>query len=209
MIQWSAEILDQLLAPDASKFVEADIPDMSLAFSQSSHWVANYFLNSLTRKYNNQMHAYAHNYLRRTSAAFKSHEQARSKTLAFLAAGGQSPAKYSEAIFHWENYLTQSWLGYAILIKIFKVSAFEKNDGSTEQRLNMLYNQSKHAESCIERGVFPIGSTLTVWLECEGLCSVTTRLTYFETGEILSGLARYADILQNPETAAEQMRLLS
>lgn len=147
------------------------------------------------------MNAYAYNFLRRAQYAFSEHHQARESTLAFLVNGGQSASRYAEALFHWECFLGQAWHAFALLITAWQGKAYERNDGSTEQRLNALYNQMKHVESRIENGQMIPGATVPVWLENKGLMSVDASLTYAETGEILKDLAKYADALMNPKTA--------
>ena len=209
MIQYSTDILDTNIAPGVSKFTMADIPNMSNWSSESTSWIANYFLNTTyDAKFAPAMHAYAYNFLRRAVYAFKEHENARIKTLEFLATSPPSPSHYVMALFHWETYLGQCWHAYALLVKAWDGRAFDKNDGSVEQRLNALYNQMKHVESRIDNGQMIPGATVPVWLENEGLCSIDTRLTYAETGEILKDIAKYADVLMNPKTAKENFNAL-
>jgi hypothetical protein len=203
-VQFSSAILDTHIAPGVSAFNEADIPDMSSWANASSHWIANYFLNSaLGVSFAPPMNAYAYNYLRRAQYAFSEHAIARSSTLAFIANGGQSPRNYADALFHWENFLGQAWHAYGILITAWKGKAFEKNDGSVEQRLNALYNQMKHVESRIDNAQIIPGATVPVWLENQGLRSIDASITFVETGEVLKELAKYADALSDPKTAKE------
>ena len=49
MGKFSNEVIDKFIAPDASSFTDADIPDMSGYDDQSLHWVDNFFLNSVLR----------------------------------------------------------------------------------------------------------------------------------------------------------------
>lgn len=197
-VQFSTAILDKHIAPGVSAFTEAEISDMSSWSKESSHWVANYFLNSaLSATFAPPMNAYAYNFLRRAQYAFAEHHLARESTLAFVAGGGQSPRGYADALFHWECFLGQAWHAFALLITAWEGKAFEKN-GSVEQRLNALYNQMKHVES---RGQMIPGATVPVWLENDGLRSVDVNLTYTETAEVLKEIAKYADALSNPKTA--------
>jgi hypothetical protein len=207
--QFSAVILDSHIAPGASTFSKAEIPDMSTHAKESRYWVANYFLNCvLTAQFGPPMNAYAFNFLRRTQAAFNQHQLAREKTLAFLAGGGQSVTAYVDALFFWESFLGQSWHAFALLATAWDGRVFEKNDGSVEQRLNALYNQMKHVESRIENGQMIPGATVPVWLDDDGLRSIDTRLDYAETASVLGELAKYADILMNPRTAKEEIKKL-
>ena len=209
MVQFSDEILNTNIAPGVSAFTTADILDMLSWAPESRFWIANYFLNTTySAKFAPEMHAYAYNFLRRATYAFKEHEQARAKTAEFLALRPPSPSHYAMALFHWENFLGQCWHAYALLITAWSGRAFEKDDGSVEQRLNALYNQMKHVESRIESGQIIAGVTVPVWLENEGLCSIDTRMTYAETAEVLKDLAKYANALMNPKTAKDSLSAL-
>lgn len=208
-IQYSAEILDKHIAPGVSAFTTAEIPDMTGHDPESSHWLANFFLNSVFRaSFSPPMRAYAFNFLRRAQFAFAEHARARTSTLAFLNRGGQSIERYAEALFHWECFLGQSWHGYALLVTAWDGKAFEKGDGSVEQRLNALYNQMKHVESRIENGQMPSEATVPVWLENEGLRSGDATLTFAETADVLKDLARYATALMDPKTARAKLGAL-
>jgi hypothetical protein len=206
MVTFSAHVLDLNLAPSVSAFTAADIPDASTYSKESPHWVANYFLNcTLRAAFSSPMHAYAYNYLRRAQHAFAEHQMARSCTLDFLASGGQSLRRYVDALYHWECFLGQSWHAFALLVKAWEGRAFEKNDGSVEQRLNALYNQMKHVESRIENGQMAPDATVPVWLENQGLRSVDEHLSFAETADILRELAKYADALMDPLTAKQKL----
>jgi hypothetical protein len=203
-VRFTASFLDRHIAPSVSTFTSAEIPDMSSWSNESSHWIANYILNSaFSASFAPPMNAYAYNYLRRAQYAFSEHHLARLSTLAFIGGCGQSPRVYVDALFHWECFLGQTWHAFALLITAWEGRAFDKNDGSVEQRLNALYNQMKHVESRIENGQMIPGATVPVWLENEGLRSVDANLTYTETAEVLKEIAKYADALSNPATAKE------
>ena len=201
-MMFSSAVLNRHIAPGVTEFTAAEIPDMTSWSKESAHWIANYFLNaSLSGDFAPPMNAYAYNFLRRAQYAFSEHELARGSTVAFVSGGSKSPRGYAEALFHWENFLGQAWHGFSILVTALGGKAFEKNDGSMEQRLNALYNQMKHVESRIDNGQMLPGATVPVWLDNSGLRSVDAQLSYAETGDALKELAKYADALSNPTTA--------
>jgi hypothetical protein len=205
-IRFSSAIINQNIAPEVSTFNSADIPDASQFSKESANWVANFFLSCTFRgAFAPPMHAYAYNYLRRAQHAFTEHQLARDSTMAFLASDGQSITHYVEALYHWECFLGQSWHAFASLVKAWDGKAFDKNDGSVEQRLNLLYNQMKHVESRIENGQMIADAIVPVWLENDGLRSIDTHLTFQETAEVLRELAKYADALMDPRTAKEKL----
>ena len=164
-VTFSTAILDTHIAPGVSAFTAAEIPDMTSWSKESSHWIANFFLNSVfSGSFAPPMNAYAYNFTRRAQYAYSEHELARKSTLAFIVSGGQSPRRYADALFHWECFLGQAWHAFTILDTAWKGKAFEKNDGSVEQRLNALYNQMKHVESRIDSIQMIPGATVPVWL---------------------------------------------
>lgn len=209
MVQFSDYLLEKHIGPGASKLTEVDIPDMSMWTPESSHWIANFFLNSaFGSRFSEPMQAYAYNFLRRAVYAYNAHNQARAMTLKFLAADRQSPNHYAMALFHWETFLGQSWHAYGQLVKAWKAQAFKPKDGSVEERLNTLYNEMKHVESRIENGQMIPGATIPVWLENAGLRSIDSHLSFTETAEVLKDLAKYANALMNPATARAQLALI-
>lgn len=207
MAKFTNYVIDKFIAPDASSFTQADIPDMSDHDEQSTHWVANFFLNSVFRiAWKPPFNAYMYNYMRRAEAAFLEHDHARSETLSFIESGMQSPRKYTAALFHWESFLGQSWHAYKTLQTCFSIELYQSGDDSVEERLNKLYNQMKHVESRIENAQMPASATVPVWLTNEGLVSIDAALTFAETGEVLADVAKWANILQDPLSAPEKLR---
>lgn len=72
---------------------------------------------------------------------------------------------------------------------------------AVEERLNKIYNQMKHAESCIENGQVVPGAPVPVWLANTGLQSIDASLTFAETGDVLADLATYANQMMDPKGA--------
>lgn len=198
----SAKVRDELIGAPVSAFDKAKIPDMSVI---EPYWVAAFLLCNLGRaKFGDPMQAYAFNFLRRVESAFAEHQLARSASLSFVQSGGQILIRYVQALFHWETYLGQAWHAYALLMNAWKFRAFEKNDGSLEDRLNTIYNEMKHVETRIEKGQMPQGAMLPVWLDNQGLRSADKHLTFEETADVLKELAKYANVLVDPLTAMEK-----
>lgn len=201
---------DRFIAPFMSTFTEADMPDMSNHCDQSSDWLSNFILNSILRvNVSSPYRQYIFNYLRRAEAAFRQHDLARKATLDFLQSNRQSASLYMMAIFHWEVFLSQSWHAYSLIMKMLSIKKiFESGDQSLEDRLNRLYNQSKHAETTIENGNIPEDATIPMWLTNNGLSSNNTHLSYEDTAEILREISKFAQILQDPLTMEEKLRNL-
>lgn len=204
MARFAKHVLDKFLAPYVSNFRHAEIPDMS---GESSSWLSKFFLNSvLRRSYTDPFRQYVFNFLRRVEGAHVAHQCARSATRRFLDGSRQSMSQYMEAILHWESFLAQSWMAYALTEHLTGARPFEQGDGSVEQRVNLLYNRSKHSDQAIKAGQLPSYGTIPVWMEDDGLHGVDIMLPWEKTGEVLQDLSKFANMLEDPCTLADKVK---
>jgi hypothetical protein len=203
-MQPTSEFKDRFIAPEMSSFTTVAMKDLTAVSDEQGHWLLNFVLNSSLRaQMDGPDRQRFFNLLRRTEAAFREYELARSMTLAHLAQ--QNPNAVSEyllAIGHWEVFLSHTYQAYCLLV-MGRPVLFDKSDGTALQRLNLLYNRSKHAESAIASRQLPEDGTLPVWLKDDGLHSIDSHLTFDEIADILETLARLADVLQDPLTVTE------
>ncbi len=194
---FSAYVLDKFVAPEMSKFTEADIRDMSNTDKEQEHWLANFILNNVLRAtFHTPQRQQFYNFLRRSHSAFRAYADAREATLQHLA-NPDGFLAYIEAIGHWESFLGYCWQAYCFVGQ-GKTRWFEKNDGSVHQRLYALHHRAKHADLAIEHGHYIEDSPLCVWLTNDGLKSTETTLSFVECAEILEDLARAASTVQDP-----------
>jgi hypothetical protein len=215
MGRFAGWVLDRYIAPRASDFTSAEIPDMSSDDPQPRHWVDSHFLNNVLRgSLDPRLGAYVVQYLRRAEAAHAEHARAREKTLAVLKSEVFSPSRYSVMLLHWEFFLAQAWQAYALLggfigaVTHSDHRIFRAGDRSVEQRLNSLYNATKHSDSRIANGQIPDGTVSPVWITNVGIEATEVVLTFAETGEILSDLAKWANILSDARSISEKVRML-
>jgi hypothetical protein len=203
-LQPTNDYLDKFVAPGYSAFTAATIPDMSAVSQDQERWVANFILNGSMRvTLDDDTRRTWYNFLRRAEGAFLEYEEASRLTLAHLA--NPSPRRYIRAIGRWEQYLSEAYRAWAVLVRGEKV-LFAKEDGSIIQRLSLLYNRTKHVESAINSGQLPPDGTIPVWLTNDGLEAVDGELTFVEIAEILGDLSKWADAVQDPLTLQETIR---
>jgi hypothetical protein len=194
---------DKFVAPEISSFTEASISDLS---GLQERWLVSFILNSgLVVQLDDATRRTIYNFLRRAEAAFREYNSARQMTLAHLAnPNPDAVSEYIIAIGHWEVFLSDAYQAWCLLARGQKI-LFTPGDGSTMQRLNLLYNRTKHAESAIIAEQLPPDGTLPVWLKNDGLRSVESSLTFEEIAEMLKDLAVWADAAQNPATMREKI----
>ena len=201
---WS--VFDEFMATDASGFTEAAVPEIGSTHPGSKHWVSNYFLNSVFRgQYGSPTRELVAVLLRRVTIAFEEYDLAKARTDEFVQRrlDGQQPMRvYLSALHHWEQCVAAAWQAVAAWTKLTGEQAFEPDadSPSAEERLNHLYNGSKHTDSkIVTPGQMPESGPLAVWLTNEGLRSVEHLLTWSELAEVLDELAKAADLLQDPK----------
>ena len=194
------------MATVASVFTEAAIPEIASTHPQSAHWLSNYFLNSALRaQYGSPTRELVSALLRRVTIAFEEYELAKARTDEFVQRrrDGQQPMRtYLSALHHWEQCLAAAWQAVAAWMKLTGERAFDPDPvaPSAEERLNHLYNWSKHTDGkIVSPGQMPKAGPLAVWLSNEGVRSVVHLLTWSELAEMLDELAKAAALLQDPK----------
>jgi len=189
-----------------SKFARALIPEPPRT---AAPWLLTFVLNSLDAKLESPPYAHLLNFMRLTEAAFRDYVMAREQTERYLHRPPTSDdiSDYMAAVHGWEVFLADAdhaLVSFSMNSKIL----FTKGDGSLEGRLRTLYNESKHSSSVVQSGLLPAGSTLSMWLESDGLHSLTSHVTFEELAGILNDLGNWADATQNPATAYETLKAL-
>jgi len=196
------EFKDRFVAPEISSFTEASIPDLS---ELQERWLVSFILSSFVVQLDDATRRTFYNFLRRVEGAFREYSSARQMTMAHLAnPNPDAVSQYIIAIGHWEVFLSHVYQAWCLLARGQKI-LFTPGDGSIMQRLNLLYNRTKHAEKAITAEQLPPDGTLPVWLKNDGLHSVESRLTFDEIAKMLEDLAVWADAAQNPATMREKI----
>jgi hypothetical protein len=207
-MRFSNYFLDEFVAPGLSEFTVAKIPDLRAAFPQAPHWLANHILNSAFRaRFKHGIRQLIIGYLRHSSSSFDAYHRAREITVMFIqgrSIGEQPISLYFSAVDAWETFILQS----GMVIDLFRhlndgKGAFNKNDGSPEQRLYTIANQIKHTASCIASGQCTEKDILPLWLRNNRLESFGLSVTFNEAAQVLTGVSKLADKLQDPNGSAE------
>jgi hypothetical protein len=202
-MEFSANILDEHVAPGYSAITIATIPDLRESHEAAEHWLANHLLNAILRsRYSDHVRALVIGFLRRASAAFSAYHKARELTLTFVEerGKGKQPIRlYYDAIDAWEQFALQINMATDLFKHLnSNIGAFAKNDGSPEQRLYDIANQVKHTAGCLASGQCTDKDTVPLWLSNAGLNSFGIAVSYAEAAGVMSAIARLAERLQDP-----------
>lgn len=191
--------LDKFVAPKMSELTECNIPDMSNYSSRSDHWVSNFvFISLFGPQVELKLNQHAFFFLLRAEAAFREYDSAKGALCDYLSGERERVSVYFKALFHFETCIAQMYQAFDQTM-IFgeritgeKKLLFEQDDGSVYERLNKLYNYSRHAADNI-----PEDSTLPVWLTNTGIEAKETSISFTELADLLSEIGDSADTILN------------
>lgn len=181
--------LDTFVAQDMSKLTQLSINSLAEEFPNADKWFAQFVLRRIFQRHvPDEKAALAFVIVRRTHAALQEWE------LAHAAAQGdmRSVATYFSVLRHLESCLSAVWQGLAFARKSLGQDLFKKGDGSTYERINAIYNVSRHfdPEKDLQQG-----DTHRVWLSDDALHTREQTVTFDELREAIGMLARVSEKL--------------
>lgn len=206
MAEWNPDILRKYAAPGIAEFTSAEIPDLSEDFPQAPYWLANHFLNSVFRgPFTGKLRQMVLEFIRKSQAAFFAYHRARNETLQYL--GESAPRypsfqQYYNSINEWEIFV----LHVQMAIDLFNfmnegVRAYEKDDGSKEERVCAIANHIKHIADRVKKGHVEEYQNVPLWLTNAGISSLEgSAFSFVEASEILRNIAQLAEDLHDPAT---------
>ena len=189
--------LDTFFAQEISSLTSCDAPDLSDEFEQSEYWVNNFILNSIFRvNIKVELKPLIFGVLRRAQMALVEYENGRVALLDFLGGPKERISVYFRALYHVEIAATLLYQGYELISKLVDKPLYEPGDDSPIQRLNAVYNISKHLES----STIEEGHLHAVWLTNAGIAASRARLSWNEFGKLITDLGRLADGVSDPSS---------
>jgi hypothetical protein len=150
------------------------------------NWIAVFVLNSaLNSTIDARKYAYSLNFLRRVEGAISSYREATATLLDYVQSPGRSISTYFRCLSHFEFCIGQLWQAHRLLSKPGNVRLFEQGDGSTEERLNKIYNATKHMEGRIADGTMPEDSPSVLWLTNREISCMDASVSFAELETML------------------------
>jgi hypothetical protein len=196
----STEMLNKFVAPGISELEQNSAPELMSRFPGSEHWIEIFLLNSMIgATLVGTTRPVVLNFLRRVETALQEYTEANNHLNSYLSGSKQAISKYFSSVLHYEHAIAMTYQACMLLRDIYhEKNFFEKGDRSPIERLNLLYNHTKHIEKILASGALPNGYSIPMWISNTGLhCSVSS-LTFAELADILEVLATNADRLHAP-----------
>jgi hypothetical protein len=192
----SNHALDRFVSQQITQLTECNAIDLSQVFDQADSWIENFVLNSIFRTQVKQEYKpFIFAILRRAQMALVEHEYGRMALQDYAGGNKNRISVYFRSLYHFEIAVNLTYQAHDFFMKITKKSLFNKNDSSQLERLNRIYNVSKH----LEPSTIPNSHLHAVWLSNEGLCISSTVLKFEELADMVKDICKLADKLSNPQ----------
>ena len=190
--QPSNYLLDNYIAHKLSELTQCHAPELK----DDAKWLNNFILNSVFRvQLPAKLRAYVFNFLRRTEGATSAYRAALAEINEYLNTPRNVISPYFRALSHIEICIGQCYQGYELLARASGESIYTHGDGSPEERLQIVYVDSKHMDRMIAGDKLPDEATAGLWITNTGIASARGALTFVELHGILSNMHSLAERL--------------
>lgn len=187
--------LDNFVAHQLSLLTECGATEVAV----NANWLSTFILGSIFNfRLLPPQRAYIFNFLRRAEGAFSAYGIARASLIEYVETPSNVVSPYFKALLNFELCIAQCCQAYELLRTASGENTFEKGDCSKEERLNTLYNDSKHLDDRIDKGSIPTEATVPIWITNRGLESAGAELSFSEILEILQHVSWLAERLSKP-----------
>lgn len=178
--------LDTFVAQDMSKLTQLSITSLTEEFPNADKWFAQFVLRRIFQAHvPDEKAALAFAIIRRTHAALQEWE------LASAAAQGdiRSLGTYFSVLRHLESCISSVWQGLEFARKSLGQELFKKGDDSAYERMNWVYNVSRH----FDPEALPQGDLHRVWLSDQAMHTREQTVSFDELREAIRMLARISE----------------
>jgi len=167
-----------------TKVTECNVSNLYAEFPSAKDWISGFGLMVIfVNQPQAEMRPLALQFLRRVEMGLAEYSRAREELqdLVFGSRGRWSP--YFRALYHFEAAISQIYQAYDYSRKALNTRYFDSNDGSPLDRLNRIYNISKHELAAQDQ---------PVWISNRGIETAKVQITFSEIETLLRSFGRIA-----------------
>jgi tetratricopeptide (TPR) repeat protein len=197
-MQPSNYTLDTFVGHKVSELTTPTATSVALEFPNHSTWLESFVLRVVLQNLQTNMRV-AFIMMRRAQAAIEDYDDACS-ALRLLTERQKPVAQYFRALRKFEAAVAMSWQAFDVSRKALGDAKyfFDGEDGSPYQRLNSIYNKSRHTNL----RDLPAGHFHTVWLQNDGIYTAKAALKFGEFEDQLRELGHIADSISRGDASA-------
>lgn len=188
--------IETFISDKITAVTECNVSDLYAEFPAAKNWVSGFGLMVI---YVDQppiaTRPFALQFVRRAEMAFAEYASARDELVGLIIGKSRQWSPYFRALNHFEATVAQLYQAFDCSRKMLDTELFVKNDGSPLNRLNQIYNTSKHQVAELDQ---------PVWITNEGIETEDSRLAFSEIEDLLRLCARIATKLTSTSSPTEQ-----
>lgn len=215
MPKYSTGLLNEF-APHIAELTKCNLPPMEEQKNISRSLINSFILNSaFFAKYPEPMHQYGISFLRKTEAAFQEYYYALELLSIYVNTHilyndkpNEKLSQYFEILHRFEVLISQIYQAYMVFEKFLNLEKhgrfWKKGDGSSLEKISVLYNFSKHAEDKIKET--PSLPGYHIWLTNSGVSCEQEAISFFEISELLQELAENASYYSNVKNVIDDIQ---
>lgn len=191
-MQMTNYTLDNFIAYKLSELTRCEAPNLS----DDSKWLNSFILNSIFQvKLPDDTRAYIFNFLRRAEGASFAYRSAILDINEYLNTPQNNISPYFKALSQIEICISQCYQGYELLSRASGETIYTPGDGSCEERLQIVYVDSKHMDRMIHGDKLPESATSGIWITNNGIESARGKLSFQELHDTLMYMHTLAEKL--------------
>jgi hypothetical protein len=131
---------------------------------------------------------YMFNLIRRAQQASYEYGQGRAFLTRYLESSNEAISPYYQALSHFEQCVALLVQAAHFADGLLPENLFKQGSHPDLERLNRVYNASKHMEGRIASGRLPTNALTAVWITNDGLASHDANVTFQEVRDFIIGL---------------------
>jgi hypothetical protein len=190
--------IDEFISPNLSQLTECNAPDLAGRFPNAENWFASFILNSIFgNPIGEDRRKFCYLFLRKAEAAFINYHLARAALQEFtlsVKGGDRKLLSYFRALHFFEATLAV-WQAFELYRRISKEKHYEKGDGSDYEKLNNLYNVSRHTNPIILRQK----QWHAIWITNDGLATQDFLLPFSALEKLMIEVGDLATLIASCE----------
>lgn len=190
--------VELFISARAAEVTACGASDMKVIVPESEHWLSHFGLAVIFNDFPPaEIRPLVINFIRRIHCAFHEYGLARQEVLKLVKDGHGRWSPYFAALNNFEVTVAQLYLALDSIRKHAKRDFFKNGDGSFEERLNRIYNATKHQLA---------GSELPVWFTNEGIACTQSSLSFSEIEDFMQKMAAVVKGLCNRDIAIQALQ---
>ncbi len=183
--------VEMFISAKASAITRCGASEVSKKVPELDHWLTHFGLLIICNNFPPATYRlFALNLIRRIYAVFLEYDLAREEVRKLVKDGNGRWSPYFAALTHFEMAISQLYVALDSIRKLMDHNFFTRGDGSFEEKLNFIYNASKHDIAETE---------LPVWFTDDGLACTKAEITFAELEDFMLKMAGLVKAFSEPK----------